>query len=116
LVGIHQSLPDSDRFGYCIDTAKADLVRIEWPSGAVQELTEVAVNQILTVTEPPLLRIEPAILLTWPIRAEGYVLFGAESLQGPWEPIDAVVEVKDGYSTVTVRARERMRFYQLQEP
>jgi enediyne biosynthesis protein E4 len=98
------------------DASKAELVRIEWPSGAVQELTEVAVNQILTVTEPPVLRIEPAIILAWPIRAEGYVLFGAESLQGPWEPIDAVVEVEDGHSTVTVRARERMRFYQLQEP
>jgi hypothetical protein len=28
------------------------MVRIEWPSGAVQELHSVAANQILTVTEP----------------------------------------------------------------
>jgi hypothetical protein len=30
----------------------ADLVRIEWPSGTVQELTNVAAQQFLTVTEP----------------------------------------------------------------
>ena len=28
------------------------MLRIEWPSGTVQELTNVAANQILTVTEP----------------------------------------------------------------
>jgi hypothetical protein len=28
-----------------------DLLRIEWPSGIVQELTNVAPNQILTITE-----------------------------------------------------------------
>jgi hypothetical protein len=36
-----------------------DLVRIEWPSGTVQELRDVAVNQFLTVTEPPRLRARP---------------------------------------------------------
>ncbi len=33
------------------DAAQVDLLRIEWPSGIVQELTNVAPNQILTVTE-----------------------------------------------------------------
>jgi hypothetical protein len=33
----------------------ADVVRIEWPSGIIQELTNVPVNQMLTVTEPPAL-------------------------------------------------------------
>ncbi|MCZ7641319.1 MAG: ASPIC/UnbV domain-containing protein [Verrucomicrobia bacterium] len=33
----------------------ADIVRIEWPSGIVQELRKVPANQILTVTEPPAL-------------------------------------------------------------
>jgi hypothetical protein len=31
----------------------ADLVRIEWPSGTVQELRNVSANQFLTLTEPP---------------------------------------------------------------
>jgi len=39
------------------DATNVDLVRIEWPSGAVQELPNVAANQILTVTEPPHLQV-----------------------------------------------------------
>ncbi len=35
------------------DAATAQTVRIEWPSGAVQELHDVSVNQTLTVVEPP---------------------------------------------------------------
>ncbi len=35
------------------DATNVDLLRIEWPSGIVQELTNVAVRQHLTVTEPP---------------------------------------------------------------
>jgi hypothetical protein len=38
----------------------ADTVRIEWPSGTVQELHNVAAKQILTVTEPPKLQITRA--------------------------------------------------------
>lgn len=38
------------------DAAMAEAVRVEWPSGMVQELTDIAANQTLTVTEPP--RIE----------------------------------------------------------
>ena len=34
------------------DATNAEIVRIEWPSGTVQELRNVAANQILTVTEP----------------------------------------------------------------
>jgi hypothetical protein len=35
------------------DSTNVDLVRIEWPSGTVQELRDVVVKQFLTVTEPP---------------------------------------------------------------
>jgi len=35
------------------DATIIDTVRIEWPSGAVQELRGVAVKQVLTVVEPP---------------------------------------------------------------
>jgi hypothetical protein len=38
-----------------------DTIRIEWPSGKVQELANVAAKQVLTVTEPepPVLQIQP---------------------------------------------------------
>ncbi len=35
------------------DATNADAVRIEWPSGIVQEFQNVAPKQILTITEPP---------------------------------------------------------------
>jgi len=35
------------------DAVTADTVRIEWPSGAIQELHGVSVNQTLTIVEPP---------------------------------------------------------------
>jgi enediyne biosynthesis protein E4 len=35
------------------DATSADIVRIEWPSGLVQEFQNVAAKQILTYTEPP---------------------------------------------------------------
>ena len=31
---------------------RADRITLRWPSGAVQELRNVAANQVLTVTEP----------------------------------------------------------------
>ena len=34
------------------DATNSDLVRIEWPSGTVQELNNVAAGRVLTVTEP----------------------------------------------------------------
>jgi hypothetical protein len=35
------------------DATHVDTVRIEWPSGTVQELHDLAANQRLTITEPP---------------------------------------------------------------
>ncbi|MCL4179541.1 MAG: ASPIC/UnbV domain-containing protein [Verrucomicrobia bacterium] len=39
------------------DATNVDLLRIEWPSGIVQEFRDLAARQILTVTEP--LRLLP---------------------------------------------------------
>ena len=44
------------------DATNAEIVRIEWPSGIVQELHDVTAEQILTVTEPP--KLEPNVTLT----------------------------------------------------
>jgi hypothetical protein len=42
------------------DATKVDVLRIEWPSGIVQELKDVPANQILAVTEPPRLTPQDA--------------------------------------------------------
>jgi hypothetical protein len=38
------------------DAAEVSTIRVEWPSGVVQEINSIAAKQILTITEP--LRIE----------------------------------------------------------
>ena len=43
------------------DATNAEMVRIEWPSGIVQELRDVAARQFLTVIEPDA-RITPTAL------------------------------------------------------
>ncbi|PYJ98404.1 MAG: hypothetical protein DME23_12165 [Verrucomicrobia bacterium] len=40
------------------DATNVDILRIEWPSGTVQEFHEVPVKQFLTMTEPPRLQAE----------------------------------------------------------
>jgi len=42
------------------DATAVDTLRIEWPSGIVQELKDVAANRILTVAEPPRLTPQAA--------------------------------------------------------
>jgi enediyne biosynthesis protein E4 len=46
------------------DATKITTLRIEWPSGTVQELTNVAVDQILNVTEPSLEPKRPVLGIT----------------------------------------------------
>ena len=53
----------------------AETVRIEWPSGIVQELHNVPANQILTVTEPA--RLEPHVT-----QANGLVELRVKSWKG----------------------------------
>jgi hypothetical protein len=58
-IGVSTSqLGQSDlRAGFGLgDATNIDIVRIEWPSGTVQELHNVATKQFLTVTEPPRLK------------------------------------------------------------
>ncbi len=48
--------PLSAHFGLG-DATQVVTLRIEWPSGIVQDIADVAVDQILTVTEPPRLTV-----------------------------------------------------------
>jgi enediyne biosynthesis protein E4 len=66
------------------DATTAEVVRIEWPSGEVTALYDVAADQILDIQEPPRLQIESAIALSWPAHAGLQVLYGADSVDGPW--------------------------------
>jgi enediyne biosynthesis protein E4 len=101
------------------DAAVAEVVRIEWPSGIVQELSDVSADHILKVTEPLRLSIQAAgttAMLLWPARAKGYALYQAASSDGPWEPVDAPVVVADHQATVLMSGEHSVRFYRLQQP
>jgi hypothetical protein len=75
------------------DATNIDLVRIEWPSGTVQEFTNVAVKQFLTVTEPP--RLQAAVtgglwqltLTAWP--GQRFVIDTSTNL-ADWTPFATV--------------------------
>jgi hypothetical protein len=43
------------------DATKVEVLRIEWPSGIVRELTDVPANQCLTITETQNLEPEDAV-------------------------------------------------------
>jgi enediyne biosynthesis protein E4 len=98
------------------DATVAELVRIEWPSGTIQELLNVPANQILHIIEPPRLSISPPGTLSWTARAEGYSLSGSADLDGPWEKILNEVNIEDGIASVTITEANDTRFYRLHNP
>ncbi len=59
------------------DATVVDTLRIEWPSGIVQELRNVAARQILTVTEPP--RLIPRSAGTFQIQSSVDQAFDVET-------------------------------------
>ena len=95
------------------DATVANIVRIEWPSGTVQELTNVPANQILRVIEPPRLRVDQGGKLSWPVRAEGYHLESTTSLGGPWTEALETVVTDGNWRTTTIGADGEVKFYRL---
>ncbi len=71
------------------DATVAETVRIEWPSGIVQELQKVAANQILTVTEPARLQVV------------GLGAFRVQSWKGMAFDIQASTDLKQWSSVIT---------------
>jgi len=69
------------------DAPEAESVRIEWPSGIVQEFQNVAVNQILNVTEPA--RLDPHVTQT-----NGLVELEVKSWKGFVYDIEASSDLK----------------------
>lgn len=63
------------------DAGVVEKVRVEWPSGIVQELGEVAVDQFLTITEPPqLTSTEPGTVEILGGRGMTCEMFGSRNL------------------------------------
>jgi hypothetical protein len=111
------------------DSVRANRVRIEWPSGIVQELTNVAAGQILPVTEhqagplaPPAFAgasFAPAgfdLAIAEPTAGIVYVLEGSTVLQ-TWTKLMARASVGGIYEWVDEQAsKQPARFYRLVVP
>jgi hypothetical protein len=75
------------------DATNVDLLRIEWTSGAVQELTNVAIKQHLTVTEPTKLSMpRPGELHIQCWKGMAYRIEGSPDLSA-WTPLATVTNL-----------------------
>ena len=75
------------------DAQKAEVVRIEWPSGIVQELRDVPANRILSVTEPVRLQATGCGQLqfkSW--KGQAFTIEASADLTA-WKPIAAVTNL-----------------------
>jgi hypothetical protein len=97
------------------DATVTEVVRIEWPSGTVQELTNIAADQILTVIEPPRLKIESNGQLSWPVTADGYRLEMATSLNGAWSAANDAIDTVGSRKVVSIGTDQVSRFYRLRD-
>ena len=94
------------------------LLRVEWPSGAVQELSNVAVDQILTLWEPPALAaaVQPDGACVLSIRAEpnrGWQIQASSDLV-EWQTLTTMTSGTVGFEFVDSTATGmNCRFYRV---
>lgn len=101
------------------DAININLVRIEWPSGTVQEFANVAANQFLTLWEPPAISADtkPDGACVLSIRAEpnrGWQIQASSDLAA-WQTIATITNVTVGFQyTDTAAAGMACRFYRVE--
>jgi len=94
-------------------------LRIEWPSGTVQELSNVAVNQILLITEPrrPVLALEATPTgFTGTLNADSeqsYQIHASEDLAAGWTVLTNITTDQNGtaYWSDSAVSPQGRRFY-----
>jgi len=101
------------------NATNVDLVRIEWPSGIVQELRDVAPKQLLTVTEPAQLDAVGAGQVQ--IRSWKGMVFIVEASpdlsQGTWTPVATATNTTIPLLFVDPSAgSQSQRFYRVKTP
>ncbi len=103
------------------DATNAEIVRIEWPSGIVQEFHNVSAKQILTVTEPPRLELSVRLLTGMvEFKVRGWTGFKyeieASSNLTTWQPLGTVTNITGALRVADVDAGASHRFYRLVVP
>ncbi|MBI2925061.1 MAG: CRTAC1 family protein [Verrucomicrobia bacterium] len=98
-----------------------ETLRIEWPSGQVQELANVPANQMLTLQEPP--RLEPTVKAlngVVDLKVRGwkgftYEIEGSSDLLS-WQRLGTAQNLTGALQATDPEAGERQRFYRLVVP
>jgi hypothetical protein len=73
-------------------------------------------NFYASTPDDPALAIEPAVLLSWPLKGAGFTLEGASDVTGPWTTLNVPASMADGKYTVAVKTAEQQKFYRLRRP
>ncbi len=101
------------------DATNVTTLRIEWPSGAVQKLTNVNADQILTVWEPPVMAaaVQPDGACVLTMRAEpdrGWQIKASSDL-ATWQTLTTLTNTTVGFQyTDSATAGIASRFYRME--
>jgi hypothetical protein len=94
-------------------------VRVEWPSGIVQELTNVGVNQVLTVIEPSQLSVAPGENGAVELSLRGgkgfaYEIQWTEDCRA-WSPLSTVTNSSGNLRLLQMTGTTHRAFYRARE-
>ncbi len=93
-----------------------DEVRIHWPIGLVQTITDIAGSQILPVTEPLLslsiAREGEGIVLRWPAVRQ-FLLESSNLVDEPWSEVTDVPGQTGGQKILPLTVTGGARFFRL---
>ena len=89
----------------------AEVIRIEWPSGTVQELRAVPADRVMSVTEPPALAVVgPGQLLLRGWKGQPFTLESSPDLR-QWSALGTVTTQANPTEYTTPFTGEPSRFY-----
>ena len=95
------------------NATNVEVVRIEWPSGIVQELRDVPAKQTLTVTEPArLLAVGPGAFRIQSWKGQVFEVQMSADL-GQWSPLTTVTNLIGTLDYADAAAPLTQRFYRV---
>jgi hypothetical protein len=102
------------------DALLAETVRVEWPSGAVQEFQQIAADQLLTAVEPPKLEISKSGTASLAVDVLGlpgskYFVETSDDLAN-WNELIAVTNLNRRTTFLDPAPPSSQRFYRLRFP
>ena len=75
-----------------------------------------ATEQGTLLCPEPVLDIASAVLLSWPVIEEGYVVETAPAPDGPWTLLDATPFLEAGQTRVAVATTGEQQYFRLRQP